>query len=237
MTPLDFRFMGIDLSFDPSGALFDPASGWLAVADLHLEKGSAAAARGRPLPPYDTRATLDRLEDVVDRLRPTRLLSVGDAFHDAAAGSRLLADDAERLRALAARVDLVWITGNHDPHPPAGIGGRAAPEILDGPLVFRHAAIPGASGEVSGHLHPAATVSTGATTVRGRCLVHDETRLILPAFGAYAGGLDVQDPAIRDLLGPRFEVLLMSGGRVFRVPGERTRTPRRRDPRRAPQVI
>ena len=43
---------------DPAGALYWPDEKLLAVADLHLEKGSAFAARGVLLPPYDTAATL-----------------------------------------------------------------------------------------------------------------------------------------------------------------------------------
>jgi len=227
VTPLAFRFLGLDLLFDPSGALFHPERRWLAVADLHLEKGSAAAARGRLLPPYDTRATLDRLEEVIARLGPERVLSVGDGFHDTNAGDRLLSDDQERLRALTDRIDWVWIVGNHDPAPPEGVGGRSAEIFEDAPLVFRHQAICGASGEVSGHLHPVAAIPTGARTIRGKCLVHDGARIILPAFGAFTGGLDVRDSAIRVLLGRDFEILMPSRGRVVRLPGDRS-TGRRR---------
>ena len=46
----------------PEGALWWPAERVLVVSDLHLEKGSAHAARGQMLPPYDTGATLDLVE-------------------------------------------------------------------------------------------------------------------------------------------------------------------------------
>lgn len=229
MRPLPFRFLGVELLFDPSGALFRPDRRWLAVADLHLEKGSAAAARGRLLPPYDTRATLDRLEEVIARLAPERVLSVGDGFHDMEAGGRMLPDDLERLRGLTSRLDWVWILGNHDPAPPEGVGGRSTEVFEDAPFVFRHQTpSPGGIGEISGHLHPITAVPAGARIVRGRCLVHDGARMILPAFGAFTGGLDVRDPAIRSSLGPRFEILMPFGERVFRLPGERVVRRRRR---------
>jgi uncharacterized protein len=216
-----FRFAGAELVADPSGALFWPEAGVLAVADLHLEKGSAAAARGRLLPPYDTRATLDALEAAVARLAPARVICLGDSFHDGGAGERMAGDDARRVRSLAGDLDWLWIAGNHDPDPPAGLGGRIAAETREGPLVFRHAAKRGAIGEVSGHLHPVASIPTGARRVRGRCFVHDGAKLILPAFGAFTGGLDVGDEAVRGLLGPRFDIHLIARGAVYRFPGQR----------------
>ncbi len=53
-----------------SGALWLPAERALLVADLHLEKGSAYAARGVFLPPYDSRATLAALAAAIARFNP-----------------------------------------------------------------------------------------------------------------------------------------------------------------------
>lgn len=215
--------MGAELRSDTSGVLLWPERRLLAVADLHLEKGTGVAARGGGLlPPYDTRATLERLAAALHRHRPALVLCLGDSFHDRQAAGRLAAEDAALLRSLTGLVDdWVWIAGNHDPEPPAGLGGRSAPELLVGPLLFRHEAVPGAVGEVSGHLHPAATVPLPGRRVRERCFVSDGAKLILPAFGAYAGGLGVHHPAIRGLLGPEFEVHLPWRGRIHRFPSSR----------------
>ncbi|MGF7177026.1 ligase-associated DNA damage response endonuclease PdeM [Azospirillum doebereinerae] len=214
---------GAALVADASGALLWPAEGVLAVADLHLEKGSAFAARGRMLPPYDTRATLDRLAALIERETPARVLCLGDSFHDRRAAERMAPGDVERLRGLTAAVaEWVWITGNHDPEPPQGLGGRAVAECRLGPLVFRHEAQPGAVGELSGHLHPAAAlVLAGRQRVRDRCFATDGAKLILPAFGSFTGGLNVLNPAISGLLAPRFEALLTTRGRIHRFPCER----------------
>ncbi|MGQ9371836.1 ligase-associated DNA damage response endonuclease PdeM [Azospirillum sp. A39] len=212
------ELMGAHLVPDPSGALHWPAEETLAVADLHLEKGSHFARHGRLLPPYDTRATLDRLEEAVARLRPRRVLCLGDSFHDRGAAERLDAAERARLRRLTAATDWVWIAGNHDPQPPGDLGGRAAAEVRAGTLTFRHAAAPGAAGEVSGHLHPVAAVHLPGRRVRERCFVSDGQRLILPAFGAYAGGLNVLSPALGGLLARPFEVHLLARGRVHRLP-------------------
>src|SRR5690242_20612220 len=128
MTAAPLHIAGARLMLDPAGALAWPEAGLLAVADLHLEKGSAAAARGRMLPPWDTRATLDRLALLLHRWRPRLVLALGDSFHDRDGPARLLPADAERLRALTAGTRFVWLRGNHDPAPPEGLGGEAAEE-------------------------------------------------------------------------------------------------------------
>jgi metallophosphoesterase superfamily enzyme len=103
---------------------------------------------------------------------------------------------------------LVWVLGNHDPAPPAGIGGEAVTEYAVGPMTFRHQAIVAAGvGEIVGHHHPKATIQARAGAISRPCFVSDGRRLMMPAFGAYTGGLDVHDPAIRRLF-PR-------GGRAF----------------------
>jgi DNA ligase-associated metallophosphoesterase len=215
---------GAELVADGSGALFWPARRTLMVADLHLEKGSAFAARGVLLPPYDTVATLRRLTAAIDRHRPERVVCLGDSFHDAGAAARLAPDHAALIARLTAAREWIWIAGNHDPAPPAAWGGEVAQEITLGPLVLRHRAAEAgpAPGEVSGHYHPKASVrlrgkgSMGCFT--GRCFVTDGRRVILPAFGAYAGGLDVLDPAVAGLFPRGFRVRLLGRSGVYDFP-------------------
>jgi len=213
MTPAPVHLLGERLLLDPEGALFWPARHTLVVADLHLEKGSAAAARGSLLPPWDTRATLDRLAGLLRRYRPATLVALGDSFHDANASGRLQREDVSRLRTMGKGVEFVWVLGNHDPAPPEGLGGISAAEWKVGKLLFRHEAAGAGLGELCGHHHPKASVATKGTVVTRPCFVFDGRRLMLPALGAYTGGLDVRDPAISRLF-PR-------GGRVFLLGRER----------------
>ncbi len=178
----------------PEGGLWWAARRLLVVSDLHLEKGSNYAAAGQMLPPYDTGATLARVEALCAALRPEMVISLGDSFHDRHSEARLPAPYAERIRALTAAQDWVWVEGNHDPDPPAYLGGRAAKVLQLGPLVFRHEPT-GEVGEVAGHLHPVAKVAGRGRVVRRRCFASDGARLVMPAMGAYAGGLNVLDAA------------------------------------------
>ena len=202
---LSLSLLGEPAALRCSGALWLPERRVLAVADLHLEKGSSYAARGVMLPPFDTRATLARLEAEVAELAPERLVLLGDTFHDGRAVGRLAFDDRLRVEALARGRTLVWVVGNHDAEGPGPLPGEGADELALGPLILRHEPQPGRRpGEVSGHLHPCAKVlpSRGPRAVRRRCFLTDRERLILPAFGAYAGGLNVLDRAFAGMFGP-----------------------------------
>jgi DNA ligase-associated metallophosphoesterase len=183
-----------------SGALWLEAERLLIVADLHLEKGSAYAARGQMLPPYDTRETLTRLAAEVMRLGPRAILMLGDTFHDGEAEDRICAEDVRSLRAIAAAADLLWIVGNHDAEGPRRLPGHTAGAWRLAGLSFVHEPSPAPGrGEVAGHLHPCARVLGRSGSVRRRCFATDGERLILPAFGAYAGGLNVRDRAFAGL--------------------------------------
>ncbi len=214
---------GAALTLEPSGAVWWAARRTLIVSDLHFEKGSSFAARGVPLPPYDTRATLERLEAAMSQRRPARLISLGDTFHDRTLDARMAAEDWRWLADLVARCEeWVWITGNHDPEPPRALGGRGAHELRDAELVFRHEPVAGpeageAVGEVAGHLHPCARVSASGRAVRRKCFVADENRLILPSLGAFTGGLNVRDAAFAPLFAAPPTAYVLGQERVWPV--------------------
>ncbi|MGJ3233016.1 MAG: ligase-associated DNA damage response endonuclease PdeM [Oceanicaulis sp.] len=216
---------GAELLADISGAALDLATGTLLVADLHFEKGSAYAAKGQFLPPYDTRATLKALAAAIRRLKPARVVALGDSFHDLGADGRIHGDDARALAALVASVeDWLWIEGNHDPEPPARFGGRTAHEARLGPLTLRHEPQAGAQpGEVAGHLHPCARVAVRGRALRRRCFATDGSRLVLPAFGAFTGGLNVCDTAWADIFPARPTAWMIGREQVYPVCGTRLR--------------
>jgi uncharacterized protein len=192
----DIELCGERLYGDSAGALYWPAERILVVADLHLEKGSSFARRGVLLPPYDTAATLSNLAMVIERHNPRTVISLGDSFHDGEGAGRLSAPDRETLSALQRGRDWVWISGNHDPDPASDIGGAFCDTVAVGPFVFRHE--PGGrsgSNEIAGHLHPVARVHVRGRTMSRKCFASDGHRMVMPAFGAYTGGLNVRDRA------------------------------------------
>jgi DNA ligase-associated metallophosphoesterase len=186
---------GVELVADPAGALYWPEHGLLAVADLHLEKGSSFAARGVPLPPYDSAATLSRLALVIARYAPRTVVALGDSFHDGGGPARLRDADRAALATMQRGRDWLWIAGNHDPDPADGIGGRFLPTLMLGGLTFCHEPRRRGDGEIAGHLHPVARIARRGRAVSRRCFASDGARMVMPAFGAYAGGLNIRDRA------------------------------------------
>lgn len=223
MTQAPIHLAGERLMLDPAGALYWPAQRLLTVADLHLEKGSAAAMRGNLLPPWDTRATLDRLAVLLRRYRPATVVALGDSFHDGDGASRMSAGDRNALMALQRGRDWVWVAGNHDPDQPDGVGGHFADALALGPLSFRHEpSTHGDDGEIAGHLHPLARVAQRGRAVSRRCFASDGKRLVMPAFGAYAGGLNVRDRAIFRLFGTlAFTAHMLGERRLYAIAAER----------------
>ena len=211
----------VDLHADIAGVVFWPEQGLLAVADLHLEKGSSYAERGVLLPPYDTAATLGRLVLLMTRYAPRVVIALGDSFHDDDGAGRVAAADRAALAALQRGRDWIWIAGNHDRRPANGVGGGSAGAIAIGGLVFRHEPT-GAEGEIAGHLHPVARVSRRGHTMSRRCFAADRTRLIMPAFGAFAGGLNVRHRAFADVFGTlAFTAHLLGEGRLYALAASR----------------
>lgn len=213
----DFAFAGQSWTALPQGALYWRERAALIVADLHFEKASAYAARGQMLPPYDSRATLDVLEALVDRMAPREIWCLGDSFHDTAAAARLSDEDRARIACLTARSRWVWITGNHDPLPSRDLGGETLHEALIDDVNFRHEARPGEAGwEISGHFHPKWRLSLRGRSVSRRCFVLGARKLIMPAFGSLTGGLDAAAPAIRGLIGDGAQALVPLSDRLLR---------------------
>jgi DNA ligase-associated metallophosphoesterase len=216
-----FRLAGADVVADHQGALWWPAERVLVLADLHFEKGSSFAARtSQMLPPYDTHATLRVVEEVVARRAPDCIICLGDNFHDREGPSRLDADARRRLDALMAGRRFVWIEGNHDAAAAAVLGGESFPELVAGPLVFRHEPRTDGdvAGEVAGHLHPAVRVAARGRHLRRKCFVTDGVRCVLPSIGAFTGGLDVDDRAFGALFERAYCAYALGQGRVYPFP-------------------
>lgn len=211
------------------GALWWPSERTLVISDLHLEKGSSFASCGQLLPPYDTSSTLGTVEALINAYRPETVVSLGDSFHDAQAERRLGRQAITRIRHLTGAVDWRWVEGNHDPNPPAHLGGRGMKEFRKGSCVFRHEPT-GEVGEIAGHLHPVARVAGRGRTLRRKCFVTDGASLILPSMGALTGGLNVLDPNLSDLFEDGAMVFAINGTTVHHVKNTKLRPDRFDEP-------
>lgn len=224
MVPFSFRSEEMRLvaaAGSKGGAIYWPREQTLLVADLHLEKASFYAKGGQMLPPYDSRETLERLALAVRRTGARRVFALGDNFHDSRGTDRLEPHAAGMLAALTRSLDWVWIIGNHDPELGAEAGGMRVEELEIAGMTLRHKARGGSVGpELSGHYHPRLIVTARGRRIARPCVVRSENRLILPAFGALAGGMDAADPAILSAMQPAaaIDALVPATGRLVEYP-------------------
>jgi uncharacterized protein len=230
-----FTWMGASLVACASGALWWPAAQLLCVADLHLGRSERLARRGGTLlPPFDAAETIDRLAAEMERRAPATVVFLGDSFDDARCEGALAAADRERLLALMAGRDWIWIAGNHDPGPVA-LGGRHLASLALAGITLRHAPEPGETvgGEIAGHLHPKLVRTIGGHSVRRPCFLLDPHRLILPAFGAYTGGLSAEAAVAAAELDPSRTVAILTGRPCLAMPVPPARAAARRPLERA----
>ena len=209
----------VSLVADCAGILYWPEERMLVVSDLHFEKGSSFAARRRMLlPPYDTKETLHNLAQLIARYAPRTVVALGDSFHDGDGPARLMDHDRATLAESQRGRQWIWISGNHDPDPTDEVGGTFAHTLGVGPLTFRH--IPeGGDGEIAGHLHPSARVSVRGRTIARRCFAADAAHMVMPAFGAYTGGLSIRDRAFAAVFGARdFTAHVLGQRRIYTFP-------------------
>ena len=214
-----FSFAHVEFVALPQGALYWSARRALLVADLHLEKASWFARFGQLLPPYDSQATLADLTALVAATDARAVWCLGDSFHDSAGCERLPPAAREMLRTLTGSTDWTWITGNHDAGLIDHCGGAIAEEAVVDGVVLRHEADPAdPRPELSGHFHPKLRIRLRGRQVARRCFVASQTKLILPAFGALTGGLDVDHPEIVRAVGTRAHALVPLADRLLRFP-------------------
>lgn len=210
-------FCGEELVLDASGVIFWPAQNLLIVADLHFEKGKAFARQGNLIPPLDTTITLDKLQVAIANYQPQIILSLGDSFHDIRTFGFIDPAIQDQLGNLSQKFHWIWISGNHDPFLPENIKGEiVAQKHIEG-LLFRHEPSQDSKpGEISGHLHPAKRIKRYGTSLRFFCFATDFSRLIMPAFGAYTGGLELGHKAFDGLFDQKQLVAFMlNQGQIF----------------------
>lgn len=197
---IPLRFAGVEIWLAPSGALFIPAESLLVFSDLHLEKGSFFAAKRAPVPVHDTLDTLQKVREQIALFNPKRVVCLGDSFHDVKSFERLHPQDARLLEDIIISVgDWLWVSGNHDPVMPSHIKGRNAPFDMVSTVKLVHEPENEAVPQIVGHFHPKAQFRLQNQFISGRCFVAGEQLLIMPAFGSFTGGLNIEDAAIASL--------------------------------------
>lgn len=209
-------FGGHEFILHPTGALLWPAQQMLIVADLHLEKGSHYAQRGYFLPPYDSHETLRWLLDLCETVDCKKLLVLGDGFHDTK-GFQRLGQKEKNLFMQLQNYGLIWIKGNHD-RDFMPFDSPALDAYTEGGILFRHEASKDEGYEISGHFHPKIDLTHKGGFISCRCFIEDGRKMIIPAFGAYTGGLAISNPAIREHFSGISRYYAINSGKIYFLP-------------------
>jgi metallophosphoesterase superfamily enzyme len=189
---------GRQLIADNSGALFWPGERALLVADPSLGSG----ANGTNGPGASARQTLINLAEVMDRCEPATVIVLGDGLHADGVATGMTADDLEVLRILQEDRTWIWITGHADRPAPPQLAGSTCAELTMAGIALRSRPTPGlATHEIAASMRPEAHISIYGYSLRRPCFVGNRQRLLMPAFGAAAGGVNVLSEPFRPLFG------------------------------------
>jgi metallophosphoesterase superfamily enzyme len=193
---------GRQLIADNSGALYWPARRALLVADLSPVSGLNGAPNGANGRGASARQTLVKLAEVMDRYEPATVIVLGDGLHVDGTAAAMPAEDLEILRILQEDRDWIWITGYADRPAPPQLGGSTCAELETAGIALRPRPTSGwATHEIAASMRPAAHLLLYGYSLRRACFVGNRQRLLMPAFGGAAGGVNVLDDAFRPLFG------------------------------------
>ena len=198
-------------------ALWWPAGRTLFVADLHLGKAASYRALGQPVPGGTTQDNLARLDALIARLAPRELVFLGDFLHAAQARTAGVLAALAQWRARHPQLACTLVRGNHDRRagdPPAALGIAVVQEPHRvGPFACcHHPQLHATHFVLAGHLHPVCTLhGAGRDSLRMPCFVQEDRRALLPAFGEFTGGWQVEPAPGRRFYG-------VGGGGVWALP-------------------
>lgn len=212
---LPFSFGNHELVMMASSSLYWPAKKTLILADLHLEKGSYFAKRGNPLPLYDSFDTLMRLNNIVDEVKPHTIITLGDSLHDNNAFKRMNPEVIELLHSIINKVARwEWIVGNHDcQFFPIAFSDHVqiTTSVMMDNILFHHDFSGSNPLEIVGHYHPEFFFKR----IKGKCFLVNKNKLIMPSFGCYTGGLNVETHEL--IKKENFNHYLIYNNKIWRV--------------------
>lgn len=188
---------GETMELHPERALYWPRRRSLVVADVHLGKGAAFRRAGLAIPSGATRDDLARLDRLIVRFAPERLLVLGDLFHAPLLESEGWFEDAGAFRKRHAGLAIEVLRGNHDRGldrvPPSWRLAWHDDSHPEPPFVFTHEPRDDPRGYVlAGHLHPVLKLTSATDRLRMPVFWLRGRNGVLPSFGGFTGGMGIR---------------------------------------------
>ncbi len=196
---IEIKFANKSFLLLPDGSICWPTKKALILGDLHLEKSSFLASLGNFLPPYDSFETLYKLNNTLSSLEINTVILLGDIFHDKDGIKRISNKLHHYLESLCKKYKVIWIVGNHDGFLKPKNANICLRYRIDD-INFVHKAEKNTINEFSGHYHPKATIKLFKKKISRPCFLVGKSKIILPAYGTFTGGIDSTDEVFNKVL-------------------------------------
>lgn len=192
---------GCELWLLAEKAVYWPEERALLIADAHFGKAAAYRRMGQPVPAGTTQQNLAVLDRLISRHDCRQLIFLGDFLHSPESQTPATLDPLEAWRLSHNDLTMTLIRGNHDKRagdPPAALRiNTVAEPLLLGPFALQHEPHRHPTHHVlAGHLHPVYRLNAKARqSLRLPCFCLGDRVSLLPAFGAFTGGMSIQATA------------------------------------------
>ena len=185
------------------------------IADLHLEKGSSFGPSGQFLPPYDSEETLKKIFKTIKNHKIKTIILLGDTFHDKNAFDRMSEKVFILFKSLIEKYKVIFILGNHESKFEIGRINFLNEYVIDD-IHFIHQALPTSIFQISGHFHPVASVKSSIKKITAKCLLHTNNHIILPSFGQYTGGLNINSPVFKPFVNNDSKIYMLTKKSIYK---------------------
>ena len=210
------------LIFDPSGSIFIPEIKALVISDLHIGKSYSFAKYGNFLPPFDIDETIEKIKYNIDYFNPKKIISLGDNFHETSTLKMINTCYVESLNKIFKNIDVFLIDGNHDNELKfkEKINANFEKSLTLDNFNFTHiqnSKILKNFFEFSGHFHPKVTIIFNKIRYSFKCFVLGENFCILPSFGTYTGGLNINSNILKKILPPKKTIIALGKNKLMEI--------------------
>jgi len=209
------NFNNHEFKINNDGVLFWLEKKIAIVSDLHLEKGSSFASSGQFVPPFDSEETLKKLINFLKTHEVQTIILLGDTFHDRGALNRMSSKVKSIFDSLVENYEIIFVLGNHENKMKSAFIKFYERYIVDD-IHFLHEAVLEKKYQISGHFHPVASLKINSKQITEKCLIHSENHIIMPAFGEFTGGLNINNPVFKPFLNRNYYIYFLTKKSVYK---------------------
>ena len=209
------NFNNHEFKINNDGVLFWLEKKIAIVSDLHLEKGSSFASLGQFIPPFDSEETLKKLINFFKTHEVQTIILLGDTFHDRGALNRMSSKVKSIFDSLVENYEIIFVLGNHENKMKSAFIKFYERYIVDD-IHFLHEAVLEKKYQISGHFHPVASLKINSKQITEKCLIHSENHIIMPAFGEFTGGLNINNPVFKPFLNRNYYIYFLTKKSVYK---------------------